>query len=104
VKRLLLVLPAIDRDRANQDALQWDPTGGTRSFTVGLSSTGLEPATHFWASSVVSDAACAAIAAKVATDYPLARCEEWDIDADPQRPNALLAELGLRRLGMEGLA
>lgn len=98
MKRCLIVIPAADQARANQDALQWDPEGGDRSFTVGLSPTGAEPATHYWASAVMSDATFAAVAAKVAADYPGAHWEEWSMEDDPSRPDRLLVELGLQRI------
>jgi len=102
--RCLIVIQAADRDRANQDALQWDPEGGAQSFTVGLSPTGEEPATHYWASAgALSEEVYAGIAALVAAAYPDAHCEAWDLEQDPGRPAALLAELGLRRIEREGM-
>lgn len=96
--RLLIVIAAADQARANTDALAFDPAGGDRTFTVGLSPTGALPATHYWCSSIASEATAAAVAAKLTAEYAGAICEEWDMDANPGRPEQLLAALGLQTL------
>lgn len=94
----LVIIRAEDRGRANVDALQWDPVGGDRSFTAGLSPTGIEPPTHYWANPVTADATHDAIAAFAAASYPNCRVVRWNDETEPGRPDAVLAELGLQRI------
>lgn len=101
MRRALIVIALTDRDRANVDAQTWDPVGGSRTFTVELSPTGLTPATHRWCSWAMPDADFLACRAKFASlEYPLAHFEEWDMDSNRQRPGALLAALGLKPLNL----
>ncbi len=48
--RVIIVIRAVDREAANNAfAARFDPLGGHRTFTNGLSQTGKEPALYYWA-------------------------------------------------------
>lgn len=96
-KRVLVIIKASQQQEANQNALQYDPVGGARTFTVGLSYDGTPPATHYWASASVDLATFAAIQTLVAQS-PGAVLEEYDQDADPDFPDTLLEAQGLKRV------
>lgn len=98
--RVLAVAPAAYQAGINKDALAFDPEGGDQTCTVGLNASGkpADPPTHYWFSASVSDPTFKAMVSLVSAKYPLAHLEEWDMDKDPHRPDALLLELGLKRI------
>lgn len=98
MRRVIVVIEAADRDAANADALAFDPEGGARTFTVGLSPSGAGPVTHYWMGAAMSEATYQAATQLWQTKYSTGHLEDWDMDADPGRPDALLTELGLRRV------
>lgn len=53
-RNIIIVIQASLQAAANTRALEVDPVGGGNTFTVGLSSTGNLPATHYWAAGVVT--------------------------------------------------
>jgi hypothetical protein len=96
--RALMVIAAADQLTANTAALQFDPDGGAQTFTVALSPTGEEPATHYLASVAVTDEQWQQLLAMRAGLFPSAVIVEWYEQAEPARANRLLEELGLRRI------
>ena len=49
--RIIIIVPAVDQELANQFAAQIDPdTGGAYTFDQGASVDGQEPATHYFTS------------------------------------------------------
>jgi hypothetical protein len=60
--RATIIIPADRQSQANTifSAL-FDPAGGDRTFTTGLSATGNAPATHYWASMAIRPAGLAGI-------------------------------------------
>ncbi len=95
-RRVIIVVPAADRDRANGVAQTMQPVGGERTFTVGLSATGLEPWTHYWCSVALREAEWQAAQAQLAA-FPGAGLLPWDMDGDPGLPDRELAARALRR-------
>ena len=97
--RALIRIDAADKDRANAAAEQYfDPTGGDLTFTVGLSPTGDEPPTHYWASAQFDDAHWP-ILQQLLPAFPSALIVEYDLDTQPGRPQELLIEWGLQTIG-----
>lgn len=95
--RLLLVVPLVDLDRARQAAAGFDPVGWAETFTLPLSVTGLQPATHYAAGVQMRPGTAAAVADLVANEFPLATLREYDI-ATPEEADAIFAGLGLKRV------
>ena len=97
--RAIIIVRAEDREAANTAADSLDEATGGETFTQGLSPTGARPATHYWCSVAVTDEQWRTLQMmKLAfTDSVVA---EWYMDADPQKPERLLEELGLQRLNM----
>jgi len=99
VKRMVIVVPAADRDRANAAALAFDPEGGAGTFSSGLSADGAAPATHFWCAAVMTEATYQAVQALIVPEFPDGRFYDWDLAADPAQPEQVLQGLGLQRVG-----
>ncbi|MGZ4965289.1 MAG: hypothetical protein ACXWBP_09065 [Limisphaerales bacterium] len=98
MNRFLIILPAVDRDRANAVAAeQFDTAGGARTFFVGISASGQVPATHYWCSAVFSDVNATKLALAQA-DFPLAVVQGYDADNDAGFPQRKLIELGLKQI------
>lgn len=86
------VVPAGQQAAANARcaAIAGNPADA-RTFTVGLSPDGRQPATHYWACGEFSDAVLATVDAEGGGGW-----ERWDCEA--YEPDALLAQWGLRRM------
>lgn len=97
-RRILLVVAAADRDRANQTALQFDPEGGDNTFSEGLSPTGQEPATHYWCSTSMTEETYQAVRYQVLPQFEGARLRSWNLDTERSAPRLLLQEMGLKRV------
>jgi hypothetical protein len=57
MSQVILVCTADKQNIANQAALEFDPSGGLNTFTVGLNASGLltDPITHYWCAFWMSD-------------------------------------------------
>ena len=95
--RVLLIVRAADRDRANALAQRFDPLGGELTFSLGLSATGAAPATHYWCCAQMRPAVWAAVQTQAA-GFPGCTFLEWNPATEPGKPDAVLTELGLRRV------
>lgn len=65
-----------------------------QEFVPAASADGKEPATHFWLATRFTPEELAK-AQTLAAQVPGARVESYDLDADPLRPWAVLAEMKL---------
>ena len=99
-RHALLVIPLAYKDEANSDAAAFSGREeDLRTFEAGkLSATGLAPATHYWCGLSCSEETWQALTTTYASRYPLAHIEEYDLGADPGRPDAVLAGMGLKRI------
>lgn len=93
----IIIVPAEDQAPANQAALQFDPTGGSLTFTVPLSTTGELPATHYWCAGPLMPEQVSAFCEAV----PSADVIDWDMDAAPDLPAAFLEQHELQRISGE---
>jgi hypothetical protein len=95
--RALIVVTADIRDAANEDALALDPRGGTFTFSVPLSPTGEEPATHYACSVACTDEQRQQVEQLRAFKYPLNVFVWWyDLDEDADSPARVFAGMGVR--------
>jgi hypothetical protein len=99
-RRATIVILASDQHQANLDACQFDTGGeGDETFTVGLSPTGAEPATHYWASTVCTEQHWQAFKAQEAQQISLGPARtRWLFDGLTTTPDEVLATMGLKRL------
>lgn len=98
-RRVLIIVREADRARANGYAVQFDPdAGGGDTFSVALSASGELPATHRMASTQMTEPTYQQVLALAGQAFPGARIEEYDLETEPDRPDQVLAELGLRRI------
>jgi hypothetical protein len=100
-RRVLIIIPAEYQAVANQAALGFDETGGDRTFTVGLSADGQEPATHFWASIQMREETFQGVSQLLPAQFPQAVMIEYNLDTERGRPGELLAEMGLMTISNE---
>lgn len=97
--RGLLVVVAEIRDEANEDALAFDPEGGGQTFSVPLSPTGEQEATHYACSVACTDEQREMIEQLRTVKYPLDVFIWWyDPDAEPNAPSRVFEGMGLRRI------
>jgi hypothetical protein len=97
-QRFLIILPLADRERANGVAkANFDPDGGEKTFSIGLSASGSAPATHFWCSALFSGEGAARLAAAQAA-FPDAVVCPYNADTDPSFPKRKITELGLNQI------
>ena len=99
--RTLIVVPAADQDEANLHAAELGGPADLETFTGGLSPTGAPPATHYVCASAFTSAEREQVEALRAA-FPDAVLVDYDLDTEPERPEAVLAGLGLRRVVVEG--
>lgn len=95
-RRVLFIVPAANQVAANQAATAFDPTGGSQTFTIGLSPTGLEPATHSWASISMRQGTFEAVEQVIEQNFPTITMVEYDLDTEPNRPVEVAAGMGLQ--------
>ena len=93
----LIIVPAADRDAANQAAAGMGGPADLETFTGGLSPTGEEPATHYLCASAFTAAQRAHVEGLKAL-FPDAVVVDYDLDLEPDRPAEELARLGLVRV------
>jgi len=100
--RVVVVIPAADRERANRMAAQLsgrvEDLGG---FTMGLSATGELPATHYYCSAQVREDTWDAMQG-LPPAFPDAVLRGWHDAEFPDPPvGELLTELGLQPVSPE---
>lgn len=95
--RRILVVPAALQAELNAAATTLDPTGGDATFTVGLSSTGLAPATHYVCNAALRLATWEFVEQVLAPQYEAAQI----FDGNEQTIDQVLTGLGLRFVGSE---
>lgn len=104
IRRAIIVIPASRQAEGNLLALQLDPIGGGQTFAVGLSLSGEAPATHYWCSTVATEAQWDDIIqlGSFTTEDPLGRYTDsngaWLYDGDLWQPNNVLFDQSLARL------
>lgn len=96
-RRVLMVIPIVDLDRARQAAAGFDASEPEGTFTLQLSATGSAPATHLAASVQMRPQTARAVADLVARDFPAGVMQTYNLD-DPGAVDAVLAGLGLKRV------
>jgi hypothetical protein len=97
-RRVVIVIPASYQSAANQAADQLDEGDGRFTFTVGLSPSGAEPATHYWASPALTETQYQQVQGMKAALFPDAQIFDWDMDAEPGKPEEVLQGLGLKTI------
>jgi hypothetical protein len=93
----LLIVAAADVARANQAAKSFDKLGGDKTFRVGISVTGQGAPTHYWCCTQLRPATWAAVQAMQA-QFPGSTFVEFDPKTEVQKPQEILATLGLKRI------
>jgi hypothetical protein len=93
----LFIVPA--QHKAWFDA-QADALGnGGPALVMALSANGQEPATHGWCAVKLSEASDAAVAASMAANPDKGIVwRKYDVGSQPGYPDAVLSELGLKRI------
>jgi hypothetical protein len=94
--RILIVIPAALQAAANAFALQFDPTGGDKTFQVPLFASETEQGepSHYWCSVSITPATVEAVQQNIHL-FPGAQVFEYDLTEQPQRPSEARALLGL---------
>jgi hypothetical protein len=97
-RRAIIIIPAAKQVQANDLAQQADPSTDLRTFTVGLSATGTNPATHFWCNWQTTQAQWDALTAR----FPDGKQGVRYFDADTTTPEQALTATGLKRITING--
>lgn len=105
-RRAIIVVPAARQAEANAKAALLDTEGGSRTFIVGLSSTGEEPATQYWCSAAAKPEHWDAIVSihGFIPDGPAGRYADtgnpvsYLYDGILWTPDMVLTDLGLQRV------
>lgn len=92
--RRIIVVPASYRDALNGAAMQFDPVGGERTFTTGLSPTGEGSPTHYVCNAAFRELTWNAIEADLLPQYP----EAAVFDGSAIGLDGVLSALGLKRM------
>lgn len=72
---------------------------GGPALVMALSANGQEPATHGWCAVKLSEANDAAVSALIAANLDKGIVwRKYDVGSEPGYPDAVLAELGLKRI------
>jgi hypothetical protein len=95
--RVLLVVAAADLGRGNQAAKGFDKLSGEKTFTVGLSATGLGPPTHYWCCTQLRPATWQALQA-MQVQFPGSTFVEFNPKTEAAKPDQILQTLGLKRI------
>jgi hypothetical protein len=95
-RRLIIVVKAAAAAAANARAKELDSEGGERTFTVGLSTTGLPPVTHYWCSWQMDDDWDARI--KENLQNAVDNGNAWVFNGNIRTPEWVLQQLGLKRV------
>src|SRR3569833_643425 len=98
-RRVIMVVTADDLQRANtaSHAFTGKPEDA-ETFTVPLNASGLasDPPSHYWVAAAFTEADYETLVSQIVPAFPDARLDDWDMDAQPDLPNQVLADLGLR--------
>lgn len=97
VRRAIIIIPAAKQAQGNAWAMEADPATDGRTFTVGLSATGLDPATHYWCNWQTTQAQWDALTAR----FPDGKQGVRYFDAETTTPEQALAATGLQRITRE---
>lgn len=95
--RRILIVPAAMQAELNAAATTLDPSGGGATFSVGLSSTGLGPATHYVCNAALRSATWEFVEQVLAPHY----VEAQIFDGNELTIDQVLTGLGLRFVGSE---
>jgi hypothetical protein len=95
-ERVLIIVPAADVERANLKAKEFDSEGGEHTFTVSLSPTGEEPATHYVACTAMRAAVGVQVRGIVAAEFPGAQVLPCSVDEPEAQPERVLGQVLLR--------
>jgi hypothetical protein len=95
-RRAIFVIPAAQQARCNELATQFDPDGGAATFTIPLNASGSpqDPPAFYWCAVAMREQTWQA-AQQLLPEVTGARAYPWDMDADPDLPQQVLAELGV---------
>lgn len=97
-RRLTIVVTAAIAAVANARAKEVDTVGGERTFTEGLSLTGLPPATHYWCSWQMDDDWDARIKQKL--QNAVDNGNAFVFNGNIRTPEWVLQQLGLKVVGV----
>jgi hypothetical protein len=100
-QRAIIVVTAAAVTAANGRANQVDRTGGDKTFTVGLSATGLVPATHYWCSWLMTPGEYTDLTTRL-DGIPNASLHVRVFDGNVMTAEDVLAATGLRRIEATG--
>lgn len=100
-QRAIIVVTAAAVTTANGRANQVDRTGGDKTFTVGLSATGLIPATHYWCSWLMTPGEYSDLTTRL-SGIPNAALMVRVFDGNATTAEDALAAMGLRRIEATG--
>jgi len=95
----LFIVPAISKTWFDNQASALGNSGS--ALVLALSANGQEPATHGWCAVKLSAENDAAVAALMAANPDKGIVwRKYDVGSQPDYPDAVLAELGLKRIVM----
>jgi hypothetical protein len=97
-RRVLIIIPAIYQDGANAFARQIDYAGAGDTFTNGLSADGNLPATHYWASTMMTPDQFAMINEVRDNQMTDAVVIAYDQGEQPNLPQMILNAMNLKRV------
>src|SRR5215212_7270182 len=97
-QRVLIVVRAPDGATANEAAKKFDPMGGRLTFTVGLSPTGENPPTHYWCSGQLRPETWQTVQG-MKGGFVGSTFLAFDPESEKGKPDVVLAQLGLKRIG-----
>ena len=104
-KRVIVIVAATKKDDANLQAKKTDTKGGEYAWTIGLSSTGLLPITHYWNNWQMTPAEMTKLKADLTanispTDIQWFELNDWDPAKAKPTPDEvlLLAKPPLKRI------
>jgi hypothetical protein len=93
----LFIVPADKENQFNKFANALGNDGP--ALIMALSANGLDPATHGWCAVRLSDSNDASVAALMAANPDMGVVwRKYDVGSEPGYPDAVLAELGLKRI------
>ncbi len=95
-RRAIVVVTADVATIANTQTKKLDTLGGERTFTVGLSASGVAPATHYWCSWQLTPAQYTQLGTLLTTITGQAKA--WLFDGATTTPEQVLTIMGLNRV------
>jgi hypothetical protein len=78
--------------------MQWDPTGGSLTFTNGYSATGLAPVTDYVCCAATVERHASAIRQLAGAAFPAATVCDFDAVEEPTGPLDQMLAWGLQRV------